>query len=237
MTENPGYGQFCPVAVAAEIIAERWTPLVLRALFCGATRFGEIQASVPRMSSALLSRRLKDLEQANIVERRKVEKGKGFEYFLTPSGSELFPVLNQMGNWAQKWLRREIISDKNLDPDVLFWELRRNILADNYLVEQRRVVEFQLQGVPADRRFYWLVFERGDVDICVKNPGYDVNLWVNSKLRTLVELWLGHRKISAAIDDDSLQLDGDAPDVDAFSNWFTCSHFAKVGELPPAVPN
>ncbi len=237
MTENPGYGQFCPVAVAAEIIAERWTPLVLRALFCGATRFGEIQASVPRMSSALLSRRLKDLEQANIVERRQVEKGKGFEYFLTPSGAELFPVLDQMGNWAQKWLRREIISDKNLDPDVLFWELRRNILAANYQVEQRRVVEFQLQGVPAERRFYWLVFEPGDVDICVKNPGYDINLWVNSKLRTLVELWLGHRKISAAIDDDSLQLDGDAPDVDAFSNLFTCSHFAKVGELPPAVPN
>jgi DNA-binding HxlR family transcriptional regulator len=234
MTQTQGYGQFCPIAVAAEVLAERWTPLVLRGLFCGATRYSEIQASVPRMSSALLSRRLKDLERSNIIERRPVEKGRGFEYFLTSSGTELFPVLDQMGNWAQKWLRREIVSDKNLDPDVLFWEMRRNILAANLMVEQRRVVEFHVQGVPVANRFYWLVFEPNDVEVCVKNPGYDVDLWVTSSMRTLVELWLGHRKLAAAIDDESLLLDGSKLEIAGFRNWFTCSHFAKVGALQPA---
>jgi DNA-binding HxlR family transcriptional regulator len=234
MTKTQGYGQFCPIAVAAEVVGERWTPLVLRGLFCGATRYNEIQASVPRMSSALLSRRLKELEHANIIERKPAQKGKGFEYCLTSSGAELFPVLNEMGNWAQKWLRREITSDKNLDSDVLFWEMRRNILAADMVVEQRRVVEFHVQDVPVAKRFYWLVFERDDVDICTKNPGYDVDLWVTSPMRRLVELWLGHRKLSEAKDDGSLQLDGNKAEIDAFGNWFSCSHFAKVGALPPA---
>lgn len=128
MTETQGYGQFCPIAVAAEVVAERWTPLVLRAFFCGATKFNEIQSSVPRMSSALLSRRLKELEQAGIVDRKPVSKGRGHDYSLTAAGQELFQILDKMGFWAQKWLRREITSQKNLDPDAMFWELRQSIL-------------------------------------------------------------------------------------------------------------
>lgn len=234
MTENQGYGQFCPIAVAAEVIAERWTPLVLRGLFCGATRFNEIQASVPRMSSALLSRRLKELQYAGIIDRKPATSGRGFEYSLTQSGQELFPVLDKMGMWAQKWLRREITSDKNLDPDVMFWELRQSILSDNHKVKTRRVVEFQLQGVPSNRRFYWLVFEKDEVDICVKNPGHEVDLWVTSSMRTLVELWLGHVTLSEAITDESLRLDGSVKEVATFSTWFTSSPMAKYGRMPAA---
>ncbi len=206
MENTRGFGQYCPIAVAAEVMAERWTPLVLRSLFCGATRYSELQASVPRMSSALLSRRLKELEHAGIVDKNTQEGKRGHSYTLTESGRELFPVLDKMGMWAQKWLRREITDDKNLDPDVLFWELRQSILAQNHQVDSRRVVEFQLQGVPTDRRFYWLVFENDDVDVCVKNPGHEVDLWVSTSIRTLVELWLGRVSLSSAIGDDSIQL-------------------------------
>lgn len=229
MTDNKGYGQYCPIAVAAEIVAERWTPLVLRGLFCGATRFNDIHGSVPRMSTAMLSRRLKELEYAQVIERRPAPGGRGGEYALTEAGRELFPVLDAMGAWSQKWLRREIVADKNLDPDVLMWELRQTGLAAGLRREKRRVVEFQLSGVPAAQRFYWLVFEPEDIDICVKNPGYDVDLWVAASLRTLIEIWLGHQSIHAALQADALQLDGDRSEIRAFPEWFSGSHFAEAG--------
>jgi len=234
MPETKGYGQYCPIAVAAEVLAERWTPLVLRGLFCGATRFNDIQASVPRMSSALLSRRLKELECANIIERTPTASGRGSEYRLTPAGQELFPVLDRMGVWAQKWLRREITSAENLDPDILMWELRRTGLDADHRVDKRRVVRFHLDGVPVAKRFYWLVFEPEDVDICVRDPGYDVDLWVSSNVRTLVEVWLGHRPMSSALGDESLRLDGPRSEIDAFRKWFVLSHFAKAGAEPAA---
>jgi DNA-binding HxlR family transcriptional regulator len=234
MTDTKGYGQFCPVAVAAEVIAERWTPLVLRGMFCGATRYNEIQGSVPRMSSALLSRRLKELEHAGIINKTKASSGRGYEYSLTESGREIFPVLDKMGQWAQKWLRREITDEKNLDPDAMFWELRQSILADQQHVEGRRVVEFQLSGAPSNRRFYWLVFEGVDVDVCVKNPGHEIDLWVTASMRTLVEIWLGHRSLSNAMSDESIRLDGSTREIATFSTWYTGSPLAKYGKLPNA---
>ena len=137
--------------------------------------------------------------------------------------------------WAQKWLRREITQDINLNPDVLFWELRQSVLSDNYQVDSRRVVEFHLQGAPQDRRYYWLVFEHGDVDVCVKNPGHEVDLWVTSSLWVLVELWLGHISLSEAIGDESIRLDGDTKAVATFGTWITGSPMAKYGRLPAAV--
>ncbi len=229
MAEHRGYGQYCPIAVAAEVMAERWTPLVLRGLFCGATRFNEIQGSVPRMSPGLLSRRLKELEFAGIVERRPAASGKGFEYRLTEAGRELFPILDRMGYWAQKWLRREITADRNLDPDVLMWELRQTALAADHRVTRRRVVHFHLSDMPAARRLYWLVFEPQDVDICVRDPGYEIDLWVTARLRTLIEIWLGHKTLVAARDDESLRLDGTEAEVRAFGTWFAGSHFAQYG--------
>ncbi|MEZ5666915.1 MAG: helix-turn-helix domain-containing protein [Alphaproteobacteria bacterium] len=234
MGKGNGYGQFCPIAIAAEVVAERWTPLVLRAFFCGATRFNDIQASVPRMSPALLSRRLKALEYANIVARRPAPRGRGSEYALTDAGRALFPVLDAMGEWAQHWLRREITRDENLDPDVLMWELRRTVLNGAHRVGARRVAEFRLSGVPVAKRFYWLVFEPDDVEICVKNPGYPVDLWVAASLRTLVRIWVGHLSVAQACDQDLLALHGTSDEVAAFSRWYALSHFAPAGRQAPA---
>ena len=229
-----GYGQFCPIALAAEVMAERWTPLVLRGLFCGARRFNEIQESVPRMSSSLLSRRLKELERANIIARTPDAQGRGATYRLTRAGEEIFPVLDSMGNWAQKWLRREITRDENLDPDVLMWELRQTILKQGEPVAGRRVARFHLDGVPVAKRFYWLVFEGSpsglaDVDICVQDPGHEVDLWVQATLKTLVEIWLGHLPLKQAVEAGRLQLDGPKQEIAAFARWYGLSHFAAEG--------
>jgi DNA-binding HxlR family transcriptional regulator len=144
MAESKGYGQFCPVAQAAQVLAERWTPLVVRELICGSVRFNDLQRGVPRMSSSLLSRRLKELEYAGIVERRPAAKGRGSEYHLTDAGRELFPIVEGMGLWAQRWLRRELVAEENLDPDLLMWDIRRCVTAEglppDVIASERRFV-------------------------------------------------------------------------------------------------
>lgn len=231
MAAKRSYGQFCPTALAAEILAERWMPLVVRELLCGSTRFNDLQRGVPRMSSALLTQRLKQLQFAGIVERRRGE-GRGLEYHLTPAGRELFPVIEQMGLWAQRWLRHDLVDTSNLDPDLLMWDIRRNVVGKALPRHERYVVEFRLSGVPISRRRYWLVFERGIVDLCYRNPGFDVDLFVEASLRVLTQIWLGHVPISQGLHDDRLRLDGSRTDMEAFRSWFALSMFAPAGRQP-----
>lgn len=225
-----GYGQFCPVALAAEVLAERWTPLVIRELLLGSVRFNDLQRGVPRMSSSLLVRRLRELEFAGIVERRR--GGGGSEYHLTPAGQELFPVVETMGLWAQRWLRHKLVDSTHLDPDLLMWDIRRTVVSRVRPGGRRYVTEFRLSGVPISRRRYWLVFEPDLVDLCYKDPGFEIDLFVETKLRTLTEVWLGHLPIEQALREQKLRLDGASHDVSAFRSWFALSLFASAGRAP-----
>src|SRR5579871_2458914 len=231
MVEKRGYSQFCPLAIAAEVLAERWMPLVIRELLCGSVRFNDPQRGVPRMSSALLTRRLKQLQFAGIVERRPGANG-GFEYHLTASGRELFPVIENMGVWAQRWLRHKLVDPANLDPDLLMWDIRRNVVGRARAGDRRYVVEFRLSGVPTNRRRYWLVFDRDYVDLCYKDPGFEVDLFVETSLKELTQVWLGHVTVAQSIRESRLRLDGSRRDVSAFSSWFTLSLFAPAGAQP-----
>ncbi len=228
MENKNGYGQFCPVALTSGLICNRWTTLILRAFFCGATSFSDIQNSAPLMSSAMLSRRLKELEHANIIETVPAEATKRKQYKLTPAGEALFPIIDQMGIWAQNWLRREITAKENLDPYILFWELRQLNISRGIEVKKRRVTEFKVSGVPSAKQRYWLVFEPDDIEICVKDPGHQVDLCVSGNIKTLVEIWLGHISLRQACGNGTLQLDGLRPEIEAFSKWFVLSHFAHA---------
>jgi DNA-binding HxlR family transcriptional regulator len=229
MVAKKGYGQFCPIALAAGILAERWMPLVIRELLCGSVRFNELHRGVPRISSALLARRLKELQFAGIVERQR--GARGGEYHLTAAGRELFPVVEKMGLWAQRWLRHDLVAAANLDPDLLMWDIRRNVV-NRQPDDRRYVTEFQLSGVPITRRRYWLVFEHGLVDLCYRHPGFDIDLFVETSLRMLTQIWLGHVPIDQAMREDRLRLDGSRRDVAAFRSWFTLSLFASAGRAP-----
>ena len=231
MRENRGYGQFCPVALAAEVLTERWTPLVIRELLLGSVRFNDLQRGVPRMSSSLLARRLKELQHAGIIERRRGARA-GWEYHLTPAGRELFPIIEKMGLWAQRWLRHELVDAANLDPDLLMWDIRRTVVSHAPPDGHRYVAQFELSGVPASRRRYWLMFERGRVDLCYKHPGFEVDLFIEAGLRVLTEIWLGHSTIDRALDADRLRLDGARRDIAAFRSWFALSPFAPAGRAP-----
>ncbi|MEJ8574819.1 helix-turn-helix domain-containing protein [Microbaculum marinum] len=231
MSERKGYAQFCPVALATEILAERWTPLVIRELLSGSVRFNDLQRGLPRMSSALLARRLKELEFAGIVMRRPGASGRG-EYHLTPAGRELLPIVESMGAWAQRWLRHKMVEPRNLDPDLLMWDIRRSVVNELRPGARRFVAEFRLSGVPASRRRYWLVFEPDLVDLCYKDPGFDPDLLIETSLEVLTTIWLGHLTIGTALDDGRLVIEGSRRDVAAFRSWFGLSLFAPAGRRP-----
>ena len=185
------YKQFCPVAMAAEIVCTRWTVVLLRELVAGSTRFNDLRRGVPRMSPALLSKRLKDLEEAGVVMRSAIKDEPGvFEYHLTRSGQDLKAVVEVMGKWGQHWVETRH-SLKNLDPSLLMWDMHRNI--DPSPIPKRRVVvQFQYPELPVSRREWWLVVEPNkDVDLCSVDPGFNVDLYVTTDLKTMTSVWMG----------------------------------------------
>ena len=217
-----GYGQFCPVALGAEVFATRWTPLIVRELLHGSIRFSELQRGLPRISRNLLVQRLATLEQAGIIESRPRAAGRGREYRLTAAGEDLRPVVEALGVWGYKWAGQTLTPDC-LDPGLLLWFIHRRV-DTQHLPAGRHVVRFDLHD--ARRRLYWLVLQPPDVDVCAIDPGFDVDLRVEATLEALTELYLGRTTLRAALRADRVRLVGPREACDAFPRWFGPSPFA-----------
>lgn len=221
------YGQFCPVAMTAEIMAVRWTPLVIRELLSDSHRFSDIQKGLPLMSPSLLSTRLKELEHAGIVRRQKSSSGKGSEYYLTEAGQELRPIVELYGAWAQKWYTQEY-TEEDLDPSLLMWDVRRRIDRTHLPGGARTVVQFELSATKHRQKLWWLVCEDGDPDLCLKDPGHEIDLYVYAPLRTLTEIWMGRRKLAAALEAGEIRMEGNSSQVKSFPKWFLLNIFADM---------
>jgi len=229
-----GYGQFCPVAKACEIVAERWTPLILRELFCGSRRFGDLQKGVPLMSRTLLAHRLRELEDAGVVTSVPKTQGRGREYSLTPAGEEMRPVIEQLGEWGQRWARRQV-GPEDLDPALLMWDIHRRINRHR-LPGRRVVVRFEFRGVPrihAARSTFWLVLSRREADICLKDPGFPVDLVVRAELGALTRAWMGDVALATVIRSGLVRLEGPDDLVSGFAGWLALSSFAGVKRPRP----
>lgn len=221
---QPGYKQFCPVAMAAEVLCTRWTMVLLRELIAGSTRFNDLRRGVPKMSPTLLSQRLKELEAAGLVERCKVKAEKGvFEYRLTAAGKDLRPVVEAMGFWGQRWVEARL-SLSNLDVSLLMWDMRRN-LDPTPLPERRVIIEFMYSDLPASKRQWWLVVEPdGEVDLCWSDPGFEVDLYVSTDLCTMTEIWMGLLTVKKA--GSKLMLTGSREIAASMQTWLGLSPFA-----------
>lgn len=219
-----GYGQFCPVAKATELLGERWTPLVVRELLCDAQSFNSLRKGVPLMSPSLLSSRLKTLEAAGVIRRDKTERG--VLYSLTDSGEELRPIIEQLGVWGQRWARSDM-SKKDLDPSLLMWDMHRNI-DTSYFGDDRKVLRFEYVDYPAKMRLWWLVVDGNNVDICLKDPGHDVDLIVQARLKTMTKIWLGDLTLGKARRDKLVKVTGDAGLKKSMASWIGCSPLASV---------
>jgi len=189
------YGQFCPIAKASEIFANRWTPLVMRELMAGSHTFNDLCRGLPLMSRAVLVTRLRELEYHGVIERRMRDDGAGADYWLTPAGEAFRPVVSALGHWGLAHAR-DRIAPNDLDPSLLMWGLRRR--ADvGALPERRVVVQFEFAEVPASRSAFqvmWLVLARSGIDVCAKDPGFEVDLIVRGAIANFVAVYLGHSR-------------------------------------------
>jgi DNA-binding HxlR family transcriptional regulator len=201
------YGQFCPMAKAMEVLDERWTLLIVRELLLGSSHFNDLRRGVPRMSPALLSKRLKSLARAGVVHRDDVDGRTS--YSLTPCGLELAGVVNALGAWGSRWIGE--LGDGDLDPHLLFWDMRRTVPIEDW-PRARTVVEFRLTGVPVKTSHWWMVVAEGHADVCDFDPGFEVTATVQTSLRTLTEIWRGDASWSRSILDGGVTVTG-APDA------------------------
>ena len=229
------YRQFCPVAMAAEILCTRWTIVLLRELIIGSTRFNELRRGLPRISPALLSRRLKDLEEAGIVVRARVdastEAERGVtEYRLTESGRELVPIVEAFGIWGQRRIGTDL-SLQNLDVQLLMWDMRRNLNTDP-MPARRSVIQFVFPELKRSERSWWvLVDPQEGVDLCAIDRGFDVDLYVSVDLRTMTAIWLGLDTVRTAVATRRMILTGNRELGGAMQTWLGLSPFAKEQKI------
>jgi DNA-binding HxlR family transcriptional regulator len=225
MAERGSYGQFCPVSMAAEIVCTRWTALILREFLCGSTRFNDIRRGVPKMSPALLSKRLKELEESGVIASVETASG-GSEYRLTPMGRELEPLIMGLGQWGQRWIESRL-SLRNLDPSLLMWDMRRNIRPEP-LAGRRCTIQILYPELGVGDRAWWLVVEEGSVDLCKIDPGYDVDLLITCSLRSMTSVWMGITTLAEERDAGRLAIDGDRTIARTINRWLGLSGFAPL---------
>jgi len=228
---DAGYKQFCPVAMAAEILCTRWTVVLLREMIAGSTRFNDLRRGVPRMSPALLSQRLKKLEQAGVIERVRARGvPEVFEYQLSPSGQDLRCLIEDFGVWGQRWIETKLTLE-NCDPQLLMWDMRRN-LDPRPLPRKRSTIQFVYPDVAAVHRTWWLVVHPDRVvDLCSVDPGFEVDLYVSSDLKTMTAIWMGLKSVRSAVHQKDMKLSGSRQLASHMQTWLGLSPFAKERKL------
>ncbi len=224
------YGQFCPYALASEIVGERWTPLVLREFVLGRTRFNDIQRGLPRMSPTLLAQRLKSLERAGVVGRRRAGRSRS-EYVLTEAGRELAPIVELLAAWGKSWLPATL-SRHQADPDLILWDMHRRMNLE-IMPPGRTVIRFSFTDQPKAERHRWIVAEPPEVDFCITDPGYDVDVFVTTDSRTITWVWYGDIALGSALADGSLDLHGARSLCRAFPSWLLFNELAAIPRRRP----
>ena len=219
------YGQFCPVAKALEILGERWTILIVREMLMGGKRFNEMQRGLNQISPTILTKRLNDLTDAGIALRKKIPGQRGYEYFLTEMGKELLPVVASIGEWGMRWARGKM-DDTDLDLELLMLYLQRSIVADK-LPGDETVIRFKFTDI-SQFSDWWIVTSENDVEVCVRDPGKDVDVDFTTDLRTMIEVWMGDTAYKTAISDGRLILVGQSGLTRNVESWLAPSVFAGI---------
>lgn len=189
----PGYGQFCPVAKTCELFAERWTPLVLRELCCGPAQFNDLRRRLPLMSKTLLAQRLRDLEQHGVVSITEKPSGPGNIYALTAAGEDFRPIIQALSLWGQRYTKN-ILQPEDFDPAFLLMSVRGQIPRSAHPAG-RFVICFEFRGIQGAKvasRRWWFVIAHPEIELCMKNPGYEVDVTVSADLETFTRAWMGY---------------------------------------------
>ncbi len=232
------YGQYCPVARAADLLSKRWTLLLLRDILGGVCRFNDIRQGVPLMSPSLLSKRLKEFEQHGLVVRRQVPGSRAVEYRPTAAALELRSVIFLLGAWGQRWLR-EGLDEEELDESLLMWDISMMLDASEFGSGQT-VIKIEYTDRPRLKKDnwwtdeWWLVVKNGEVDLCVQDPGFDIDLYIVSDLRTMTSVWLDYTPLHDALGAGLIELHGSRPLAETFERWWPRS--VHTQHKPPPAP-
>ncbi len=218
------YVQYCPVALASSVIAERWTPLIVRELVLGGRRFNEIDRGLPGISRSLLKQRLDHLERKGVVDRVELSHGRGHEYRLTPAGRDLEGVIMAVGEWAVRWMFSEP-EPREVDPVTLTWWMSRRLVTEA-LPDDRTVVEFDYRGDDPTR--IWIVIERRESSVCTDPPGYDSDVVVTTEPVELMRVFSGITTYASSLAAGGIALVGPRPLTRALPHWFAWSPFAPA---------
>lgn len=224
--KDDGYNQFCPIAKACELIEPRWTLLLLSEMWSGSTHFNEIRRGVPGMSPTLMSKRLKQMEMNGLLTRFANERTGEITYITTRIADELGPIVRELGRWAHRNVDADVTLE-NLDARLLMWNMRRKIDAEALPKRRRSVIEFNYPELPREERHYWLVNKPGQpIDLCLIDPGYDVDLYVTAELKAMTAAWMGLSGLKAEIEKGRISLIGDADIASRIDDWMVRSSFA-----------
>lgn len=216
-----GYGQYCPVALGAEVFAERWTPIILRNLLVGCHRFGEILEGAPGMPRSVLSQRLRRLERNGVVERR--QSGRVMQYYLTDCGLELTEVCLALGAWGARW--REA-PPEYFDPYLALWMLSR-LIEPASLPRRRIVVRFDLIDRSRPNR-YWLVLAMTGNEVCVQPPGFDEDGIITTDANWLIRWYSGAVTLADARRAEAITVAAPPWLARALAGWGRLSPFAGI---------
>lgn len=219
------YSQFCPVSKAAEILGERWSIMIIRELLMGGRRFGELQRGLGFISPALLTSRLKSFEEQGLVVRRKMQGGKGFEYFPTAACEQLRPIIIALGEWGMCWAREHLL-EEDYDPELLLLYLERSVDADQ-LPGNSTVIRFEFTDLDS-QPLWWIVVEPDRTDVCLKDPGKEVDIFFKTTVKTMADVWMGDRTYREAKASGDLDLQGPPALTRNVSSWLRPSVFADA---------
>lgn len=226
------YGQFCPIAKATEILGEKWSVLIIREFLMGARRFNELQRGLGMISPALLTNRLKSFEEQGLIVRRKISGQKGYEYFPTEACEQLLPVLVAMGEWGLCWAKHNLL-DEDFDVEFLMLYLERSIDPEK-LVGNETIIRFDFTDLD-HQNVFWLLVQGEKVDLCVNDPGKDVDIYFTGTVRTMTDVWMGDRTYKEAIKSGDLYVQGPPGLTRNISAWMKPSIFEKSPRSPIAA--
>lgn len=228
---NDCYESFCPVAKACEILEPRWTLLILSELWQGTTRFNEIRRGLPGISPTLLSKRLKEMELNGLIRRIEAAGSGDAGYETTEMADELKPVVHAFGKWAHRNIDADVSLEK-LDARILMWNMRRKIDVLALPKAKTTVIQFTYPELAKDQRDYWLVAKPGQpVDLCMLDPGHDVDLFIRAELKAMTSAWMGWSSLRREIEAEKIVMVGSSKLAGTLEKWMVRCSYAE----PPAV--
>jgi DNA-binding HxlR family transcriptional regulator len=217
------YGRFCPVALASEVLADRWTPLIIRELVVGNTRFNSIARGLPGISRSLLVQRLRHLERCGVVELAPSPSGRGNEYRLTDAGKDLEGVVVALGRWAIEWMFDDL-RPQDVDAFTVTWWMHRRIDLER-VPSPRVVIEFRYTA--PNRQVFWMVVDRGEPSVCIHHPGFEPDVVLTASTRALVDVFYGFDTWANAVDRGAIDVAGPPRLARAVPRWFLWSPFRE----------